>query len=35
MVLVCHVISQDHEIKVSLDFMGGAPPAKSPPYQVW
>ena len=25
MVLVCHVISQDHMIKGSCDFMGGSP----------
>ena len=25
MVLVCHVISQDHVIKGSFDFMGGRP----------
>ena len=25
MVLVCHVISQDHMIKGSYDFMGGSP----------
>ena len=26
MVLVCHVISQDHLIKGSCDFIGGSPP---------
>ena len=25
MVLVCHVISQDHMVKGSCDFMGGSP----------
>ena len=25
MVLVCHVISQDHMVKGSSDFMGGSP----------
>ena len=33
MILVCHVISQDHVIKRSRNFMGGSPHGKSPPCQ--
>ena len=34
MVLICQVISKDHLIKVSSNFMVGTPHRKSPPYQV-
>ena len=35
MILVCHVISEDHKIKGSCDFMGVNSHGKSPLYQVW
>ena len=31
MVLVCHMIQQNHEIKWSFDFIGGSPCDRSPP----
>ena len=34
MFLICHVMSQDHMIKRSCDFMGRSPQGKSPPCQV-
>ena len=34
MVLVCHVISQDHLIKGSCDFIGGSSPPPSLPHTV-
>ena len=35
MVLVCHVISQDHLIKESYDLSVEALHGKLPPYLVW
>ena len=35
MILVCHVISQDHMVIWTYDFTGGAPHGKLHPSQVW